>query len=470
MGERQRRDQRGGLDLLASGAERKDHDERGGLPRWVWRVAGLLVLGLVAVVAGPQLLSSRVAGQQQQASPPRSPAPAAPLVRPISPRMVPPLRWAPRGPEVGSDFVVAALARLREERHGVDRLLWAGSLDGHDHVVVFTYRRQPNLFYTDSIEVAALGVRHIRDLPTAHSETIGYVRSADALVGLAWQGDDQHTRLLVLARPRPMDVQVSSVVDYDVIGRVSRRWRDATLDDGVLVTDLGRHADPVVLVRPNNLSSSTKITGPILVEVQGRPSRPGVEDVTVAGVSSPSYAGPDASQLVAALGRSMEMKFDLRDADSTVVWSGKLAAGYRHNSGARVTERGALVRIRRHDGATFQAFIYSGRSGSLQSAAANPVRRKLADRFPYAFSTHEAGAPLLLVNPSGPGSATIIPGVGPTMDVRFDATGVATIAANADAPRLDRARVIIRDPSGRLVVNVLLPVIAAPVPFAGNLY
>jgi hypothetical protein len=276
VGERQRRDQVGGLDLLASGAEHEDHDERGGLPRWVWRVAGLLVLGLVAVVAGPQLLSSRVAGQQQQASPLRSPAATAPLVRPISPRVVPPLRWGPRGPEVGSDFVVAALARLREERHGVDRLLWAGSLDGHDHVVVFTYRRQPNLFYTDSIEVAALRVRHLRDLPTAHGETIGYVRSADELVGLAWQGADQHTRLLVLARPRPRLVQVSSYVDYDVVGRVSRRWSDATLDDGVLVTDLGRNAEPVILVRPDNVSSRTKITSPIIVEVHGRPSPPRV--------------------------------------------------------------------------------------------------------------------------------------------------------------------------------------------------
>ena len=275
--------------------------------------------------------------------------------------------------------------------------------------------------------------------------------------------------LLVLARPAPMRVQVSSVVDYHPSGQISRRWRDAELDDGVVVTDLGRHVDPVVVVRPNNVSSSTKITGPILVQVQGRPELPGVDDVTVAGVSSPSYAGPDASQLVAALAQSVEMLFDLRDADSTVLWSGKLAAGYRHDSGARVTERGALVLMRRHDGATFQAFIYSDAMPALNSFQANAVRWSVADRLPYAFSTYGPGAPLLLVNPSGPGSATIIPGVGPTMDVRFDATGVATIAANAaDAPRLDRARVIIRDPSGRTVLSAALPVPAAIDPFANN--
>jgi hypothetical protein len=277
----ERRDHGGGLDLLASGTERENHRERGGPPPWGWRVAGLLVLGLVAVVAGPHLLSSPEPGLPQT-SPPRSPAPAAPLVRPLEPRAVPPLRWAARGPEVGSHFVVAALARLRVERPGVDRLLWAGSLDGHDHVVVFSYRRQPNEFGTDLIEVAALRVQRARDLPTAHSETIGYVSGADAVVGLAWRGQDHHTRLLVLARPRPMDVQVTSLVDYDVIHGVSRGWRDARLNNGVLVKDLGRSADPAIIVRPHNRRSRTRTTSPILVAVEGRPARPGVEVSTVA--------------------------------------------------------------------------------------------------------------------------------------------------------------------------------------------
>jgi hypothetical protein len=472
VSEQQGRDA-GGADLLASGTKRERDGGRAGPPDWVWRVAGVLVIGLVAVLAGPQLLSSSGPGQAQ-ASPRRSPVQAAPQVRPAWPRPVPPLRWASRGPDVGSTFAAAALARLRDERQGVDRLLWAGSLDGHDHVVVISYRRQPNQFGTDSIEVAALRVQRTRDVPTAHSETIGYVSDADGLVGLAWQGDDQHTRLLVLARPRAMGVQVSSVVDYDVVGRVRRSWRDTTLEDGVSVTDLGRHADPVILVRPvdvrTSTSTSTSMT-PVLVQVHGRPPLAGVDEVTVAGVSSPSYAGPDPSRLVAALGQSVESRFDLRDADSTVVWSGKLVGGIRYDSGSRASGRGALVLIRRHDGPTFQAFIYSDPNGYLESSPANPVAWKVADRLPYAFSTHEPGAPLVLVNPGGPGSATITPGVGPTMHVRFDGNGLATVSANvADVPRLDGARVIVRGPSGRLAVNVLLPVISAVDWTANSLY
>jgi hypothetical protein len=466
VSEQQRRDA-GGADLLASGTRRERDGGRAGPPDWVWRVAGVLVIGLVAVLAGPQLLSSSGPGQAQ-ASPPRSALQASPHVRAAWPRSVPPLRWVSRGPEVGSAFAAAALARLREERPGVDRLLWVGSLDGQDHVAVISYRRQPNQFGTDSIEVAALRVRRTRDVPTAHSETIGYVSDADGLVGLARQGDDQHVRLLVLARPRAMDVQVSSAVDYDPIGRVGRSWRDTTLEDGVSVTDLGRHADPVILVRPVDVRSST---GPVLVQVQGRPPLAGVDEVTVAGVSSPSYAGPGASRLVAALGQSVESRFDLRDADSTVVWSGKLVGGIRRDAGSRATGRGALVVIRRHDGPTFQAFVYADPDGYLESSPASPVAWKVADRLPYAFSTHEPGAPLALVNPGGPGSATITPGVGPTMHVRFDGNGVATVAANvADVPRLDGARVIVRGLSGRLAVNVLLPAISAVDWTANSLY
>lgn len=245
MGEQQRRDAPG-LDLLASGVERERAGAAGGTYLWVWRIAGLLGVGLLAVVAGPGLLSSPDPSELRPASASGPSAQAAPLVRPVRPTVVAPLRWAPRGPEVGSDFALAALVRLRAERQGVDRLLWAGSLDGRNHVVVVSYRRQPNQAGADSIEAAALRVRRVSDLATAHSETIGYVTEPDALVGLTWQGDDQHTRLLVLARPTLQRVQVSSVVDHDAVGR---RWRTAALSDGVLVTDLGRHVDPVILVR-----------------------------------------------------------------------------------------------------------------------------------------------------------------------------------------------------------------------------
>jgi hypothetical protein len=435
----------GSADLLASGRERER--ERGGVPAWVWRVAGLLLLGLVAVVAGPQLLSSP---GPQQAAPPRPPTQSARLVPPVLPRPVPPLRWAPRGPEVGSAVALAAVARLRALRPGVDRLLWAGSLDGHDHLVVVTYRRRPNLSPEDPIEVAALHVRRARDVATANGETIGYLGGAGSFVGVAWRGADQHTRLLVLGRPTRLRVQVSSVVNYDPIGRDTRLWRDARLTHGVVVTDLGRQSDPVIVVRSKDRDSTTS---PAIIQVEGLPDLPSPDEVSVNGVSSPAYVGPNAQRLVATLAQAVSPLFDLRDADSTVVWSGKLAGGDRRGPGARLTGRGALVLVRRHDGPMFQAFVY-GAAGFLKSYPAIPVRWSVAGRLPYIFLPYEPGSPHVIINPGGPGSATFTPTVGRPLQVRLDGHGVGTLPADTSfATRVSGARVVVRDASGRTVLR-----------------
>ena len=247
-----------------------------------------------------------------------------------------------------------------------------------------------------------------------------------------------------------MEVQVSPVIDYNASGTISRRWRAAVLHNGVVVTDLGRRADPQIVVRPKDRGSSTS---PALVLVQGRPKPPGARDVTVAGVASPAYAGPDASTLVASLAKAVGMLFDLRDADSTVLWSGQLPGG-RRDSGEPATGRAALVLVRRHDGAVFQAFVYSDPAGSFVSYTANAVRWSVAKLLPYAFSTYGPGAPLLLVNPSGPGSATLTPASGPVRHVLLDDNGVATLAVNSQVgPTFSGAGVVVRDPSGRTVLR-----------------
>ena len=447
----------GDVDLLASARQ----GEGPGVSPWIWRIAALLALGVLAAVAGPGLLSSLNPRQPHSSAASGRPLP---LVMHPNETFVPAPRWAARGPEVGSAIAAAEVTRIRHELPGVDRLLWAGSLDGHDRVVLVSYRPQPNASRIDAARVAALRVRRASDIPTARIQPIGYFSDA-SVVGLAWQGDDHHTRLLLLARPAPMRMLVSSVVDYHPSGQISRRWRDVELTDGVVVTDLGLHVDPAVVVRPNNISSSTS---PVLVQVQGRPELPRFHDVTVAGVSSPSYAGPEPRLLVASLAQSVQLLFDLRDADSKVLWSGTIASG-RREPGELITGRAALVLMRRHDGAMFQAFIYSDAMIALNSFHASAVRWSLADRMPYAFSTHEVGAPVLLVNPSGTGSATVDPGFGRPLRVRFDANGIATLAADGnEAATVDGARVVIRDPSGRTVLSAALPVPAAIDPFANN--
>jgi hypothetical protein len=443
VSEQQGRD-RGGADLLASGPDSEGRG--GGRATRVWRVAGLLAVGIVAVVAGPGLLSSE--------QPPSSPGRSANVAPTPGPPGVPPVRWAPRGPDVGSAFAVAALARIRVQHPGVTRLLWAGSLDGgRDRVVVAISRRAPNQSGDDTLEVAALRVLRPGDVRTARSQTIGYVREADGLIGLAWEGDDEHTRLLVLGRPAPMEVQVSSVVDYHPSGRVVRGWQDAELADGVLVTDLGQRVDPMIVVRPKDLGSSTS---PALVGVRGRPGRPGPGDIKVAGVSSTTYAGPELRVLVESLAKAVSMQFDLRDADSRVLWSGQVVGG-RRDSGESAAGRAALVLVRRHDGPVFQAFIYSDPVGGFESYTANAVQWSVAERLPYVFSTYGPGAPLLMISPSGPGSATLARGLGSRVHVQLDANGVGMVAVNSQInPQFGGAPVVVRDPSGHTLLRSTL--------------
>jgi hypothetical protein len=425
-----------------------------------------LAVTLVAVLAGPHLLSSPSPSLRHPAPAHRPGDHAGPPPGSSERMSVSLIHWAPRGPAVGSAFAVAAVARMRALRPGVDRLLWAGSFDGRDHVVVVSYRRPLDQSATDATEVAALRVNRIADVATARSVTVGYVDGVGGLVGLAWQGDDMLTRLLVLADPVRAQVLVSSVVDYHPSGGISRTWHSVALHQGALVKNLGRHVDPVILVRPKEFRSGT---AQAVLKVQGRPDAPGTDEVRVAGVTSRTYAGPDPGLLVDSLAQSMSMIPDLRDADAKVLWSGELTSGLG-NGGERLTGRAALVLVRRHDGPTFQAFIYSDPATSLTSFDSNPVRWSVAARLPYAFSTFAPEAPLLLVNPGGPGWATVRPKVGWTLHVRIHRNGVALLDHDAALDRpVAGARIVVRDPKGRTVLRSRMANSAMADPFGFNL-
>jgi hypothetical protein len=431
-----------GSDQLTSGPERSSARRS----PWVLRVAGLLAVGVVAVTAGPGLLSSPDAGQPHPAD---SPAPAAsevPMRGPNDPHNNPLRGWASRGPDLGTPFVTAALARMRVEGRHVSRVLWAGSLDGKDHVVVVSYLMAPVQRAADDLEVGALVVHRESQLATAHSVTIGYVGQPEGLVAMAVHGDDDHTRLLVLSYPAPRKVQVSTVVDYHPDGDITRRWRDGSLAGGVLVTDLGRAVDPTLVVRPKDLSSQTD---PILVDVQGLPVAPRAGELAISGARSPSYAGPAVGVLVDTLGDALRSYADLRNADVRVVWSGRVVVG-RKPSGQPARMRAALLVVRRRDGATFQVFV-SARSGDLRGdSTVHPVRWSDADRLPYALNMPGY---FLLISPGGPGSATLRPTVGPRrITVRLDGNGVGTV--HSQYP--DGAGVVVRDPAGRTTLRATL--------------
>jgi hypothetical protein len=448
VSEGQRREVEAG-DLLTSGPEPSGPHRS----PWIWRIAGVLAVGVLAVTAGPGLFSSHGAAPPKPAASPGPTDPSDPAdlsggsgdleLDPTSPHDNPLLGWTARGPDIGTPFVTAALARMRAEGRHVAHVLWAGSLDGQDHVVVVSYRMAPVQRESDDLEIGALRIDRESQLATASTVTIGYVGRPEDLVGMAWHGTDNHTRLLMLSYPESRPLQISATADYRGNGKITRRWRAAKFNDGVLVTDLGRHVDPTFVVRPMDLSSQTD---PILVDVAGLPGPPSARQVDIVGARSPSYAGPARGVLVETLGQAMHSYANLRTADVRVVWSGQIRISSR-SSGAYV--RGALLVVRRQDGATFQVFVYARPRDRLGVSTVYPVRWSVADQLPYAFAIE---GHYLLISPNGPGSVVIRPAVGDSLRAQLDGDGTARV----DGPSLNGARVVVRDPVGRILLRSTL--------------
>lgn len=431
---------RGGADELASGGEPGGRH----VPPWVWRVAGLVALGVAVALAGPGLLSGQNGGRGRVPSPTPT---ANAVVPPVLAAPVPRLGWAPRGSLMGSDFAAAAAGRFRQDRTDVDRLLWAGSLDTKDRVAVVAYLPSPDT-YSDGIEVAALRVGPDDDPARAAVVGFGAVHGPDGAVGIAWRGSDSRARLLVIGAPATLDLQVSPVVDYHRDGSISRRWRHVRARDGVVVVDLGPRVDPAIVVRPTDASSDAR---PFVVDVPGPTTT--AEDIEIPGSHDDRYAGPPADRLVDGVALALRPLFDLHDVAARVIWDGQIASG-RGSRLPALSGRGALVWVRRHDGPVFQVFVYVNGAGALQSYAANPVPWAVGDRLPYTFSTFEDSAPLYVLNPSGPGSVTVTPALGKARQVGLDGNGVGTLMPDANTgATYAGARVVVHDRTGRPVLT-----------------
>jgi len=219
--------------------------------------------------------------------------------------------------------------------------------------------------------------------------------------------------------------------------------------------------DPVVAVRPVHSEPGAYATVIKKVttdaeEVDQNAFVFGPEDI--AGVRRRGYAGPPGLSLVYALTETTRSLFVPAEAHWRVLWSGELAPGVRS----------ALVRARLDAGPAFQVFVNvdagmdgdsSGRQNNNYFGAVRPVAWATADLAPWPYlATQDAGAddtPLLLLNPSGPGTAVIEGDNERT--VRFDKNGVATVTSKLeDADHLFGSTVIVRAPNGRRIVRSAL--------------
>ena len=147
------------------------------------------------------------------------------------------------------------------------------------------------------------------------------------------------------------------------------------------------------------------------------------------------------------------MLLDLGDADCTVLWSGRIASG-RTEGESGSSDAGRSSWFGATTGRCSRRSSTPTRRAGSASYAANTVRWSVANRLPFAFSTNEAGAPQVLVNPGGRGWATLTSAAGTRLRVRLDGNGVGTLAVNAAArPRIGGAEVVVRDRFGRVTLR-----------------
>lgn len=415
---------------------------------WLARGVGLLALAVGAVVLGPGLVSS---SQRSPRADGRGPGPTATASAPTpSPSRRPGVAtvWRVRG-NLAADrsFAQAAMARVGRERPGAGKVLYAATLPDGGRVAVLAVRPQDlGIDVGSALEVMSLHVPPRVPVEDGDVTQSGGIASPDDLAGWAGHGTDGHVYVVVLGRPAPLTARVSGRIDYHPDGSATRRWREVGARDGSALVDLGTRTDRLVVVGPASVGASP----PVLLEVDGwGGGRQPAPDVVVQGVRAASYRGPSQDGLARALTDVSTEVLDLARTDVRVVWSGRLSP----------QRRAALVVLRRPDGPTFQAFAVEDDTTTASDGGVGvwlqgprSVPWSDATRVPWLFSSGEPGQDVLLVNPSGRGTASVVSAGQPPAVVHLDARGLARLPAGVGDPFGDIDTVVtVRSPSGRLV-------------------
>lgn len=430
-------------DVLGS-----DHDESSGWlqrrPR-VGQVLGVVVLLGVAAFVGPNLL----ADDDRRADPRPTETSSGPPPTPPDPVGI---DWPIRG-DLADDpvFVPAALSRVRRDRPAADRVLFATTLpDGSRLALVAGAPDGPPDSAGTRALVHALTVPTDAPIYTGAVETVGRDIHESDLVGVATRGRDSRVYAVLLAGPGPLVAQISARVDHRPDGGATRQWRDVGGADGAAVVDLGAETDPAVFAR----SRATRAALPVVMEVQGVIDGPAgrveIGDADVGG-----YAGPDRAVLTRAVRDTCRALLRLADADIRVIWSGDLRGGFRS----------ALLRIRRADGPAYQLLV--GQTVTGETFAHGPLNVPWADAdvMPWVFESGDPSTPLLVINPTGRGTASVSHPDEPPRLVRFEADGLAPLGAGApSASNLFGAVIEVRSTSGQLVVKAAVRTVSSADP------
>ena len=414
-------------------------------PRWVRRGLAAAVVVALAGAFGPNLVDG---GDDPERPRPEPSASRQPLVEATStPPPLSPLVWTVRGDLAGdSGFAAAALAAAREQAPAAEKVLYAATLPDGSRLALVAVSDRPSS--GSAFRGAGMQALHVPlgAAPAAGRISFaGSVASPDDLAGWAGHGRGGEVFAVLLGRPVPLEAQVSSAILYTKVGTASRSWQPVSSRDGSAIVRLGRDTDPLVVAR----TPYGEDTFPLLMTVDGdltEAARDGVAAmVTVEGLDT-SYRGPPRRALLRAVVDGTWVLFDPRRAEVQVLWSGPVGGG----------QRGALLRMRRPDGATFQLFALQDEGGGTFAQGLRHVPWADGDVVPWVLETGQPGTPLLLINPAGAGTALVRRSRGEDpLRLRIGRNGLANLGGDQGAAmrRFSGASLTVLSPSGRVLVE-----------------
>ncbi len=434
------------LDELSSARERDTSPQRAGRSAWARR--GLAALVVVAL--GGLTVASVLGEGDEPERPPLRPTPSQQPSREITPTSQPlsALRWTVRGDLAGdTEFTDAALAAARVADPRTEKVLYAATLPDRSRLAFAAvgYDGSGGLGFQPS-GVTALHVP-AGSLPAAgHLSFAGEVTDPDALVGWAGRSRSGEVYVVLLGRPAPLSARLSSAIDYTKDGTAHRGWQPVRGRDGSAIVELGDETDPLVVA----WTTYGEDSHPLLMPVGGDIS-PGARAAVAASLRidglDGSYRGPNRDELRMSVVDGSWAVLDPRRTDIRVLWSGVVTG----------ESRGALLLLRRPDGPTFQLFV-QGERGAVYGHGIRHLPWADADVTPWIIQTQtgQPGAPQLLVNPSGAGTATIASAGGEdSVRLRIGRNGIAEIGAESwfIVRGQPGARITVLSPSGRKVVE-----------------
>ena len=350
--------------------------------------------------------------------------------------------WGPaRGDLVADDdFVAAAMTRIQQERPSATRLYCAGRLRDGSSLV---------LAGSDVLRGVVATAVHALYLPRGQRVAQAGLYDVEPLVDgqqlLAWavRGAGGRVQLVLLTRPGPVTVSLSTRVEFDSeLGLPVRRWRSSTVEDGVAVLDLGRDTDPTIGVRARGRGVFVL---PQAVTVRSLTPRPSL--LFVSGLGEGDYRGPDPTQVTRALYQQAGALAELADAQLRLLWSGR-----------PVGVPLALVLVTRPDGQRFQAMVGAS-DGQGFPAGLRALAPSAPDNTPWLLEPRSSRWPTLLICPGAESGSVRYDSVrADPVELPADDRGVVALAEPSGvAPSAYGAQVLVRGPDGRRLLKTVLP-------------